>query len=219
MRTVYITTCLISFWLITGCSGQRFFIPIVDDRGLPSLHAQSSRHVIQVAANFDNTTQRDHPYFVVCEADDCPAITPKTLLSSTASKAVSPRINTTYLKKETTLLEQFRVHFEYSSAELSNTNQSLLKSFVDNYPHQQKVVRVTGFTDNGSKPDGAVGNEWLALERALSVKKHLINLGYPESQVLLEAKFLCCYIDSNESEAGRLNNRRAELSLIHNLIK
>ena len=156
---------------------------------------------------------------MVCEADDCPAITPKTLLSYTASKAVSPRINTTYLKKETTLLEQFRVHFEYASAELSNTYQSLLKSFVDNFPHQQAAVRVTGFTDSGSNPDGTVGNEWLALERALSVKKHLINLGYPESQVLLEAKFLCCYIDSNESEAGRLNNRRAELSLIHNLIK
>jgi outer membrane protein OmpA-like peptidoglycan-associated protein len=112
------------------------------------------------------------------------------------------------------VLEKFRVNFDYASAVLTDRFQSLLQSFVDDYPHKHKIIRVTGYTDSGTTPDGKIGNEWLALERAISVKKQLINSGYPETQILLEAKFLCCYIDSNESETGRYNNRRAELSLI-----
>jgi outer membrane protein OmpA-like peptidoglycan-associated protein len=223
MQHVSITTFLVSCLLMSGCSGQHLFTSSEADNSLPSLQQYSSSRVIQVAANFDKTTQRDHPYFIVCEGDDCPVITVKTLIDVSPIKT-EPNImgkgrtvagvNTTYMQKKLTVLEQFRVHFNYASAKLSKTYQSLLRSFVDDYPHQQESIRVTGYTDSGTKPDGIVGNEWLALERAISVKNELIDLGYPESQVLLEAKFLCCYIDSNESEAGRRNNRRAEITLI-----
>ena len=223
MQHVSITTFLVSCLLMSGCSGQHLFTSTEVDNRLPSLQQYSSSRVIQVAANFDKSVQRDHPYFIVCDGDYCPVITAKTPLNVSPIKTASSLqskgrtvagVNTTYMKKKLTMLEQFRVHFDYASAELSKTYQSLLRSFVDDYPHKQESIRVTGYTDSGSKPDGTVGNEWLALERAISVKNELIDLGYPESQVLLEAKFLCCYIDSNESEAGRRNNRRAEITLI-----
>jgi flagellar motor protein MotB len=73
---------------------------------------------------------------------------------------------------------------------------------------------VTGYTDSLRVSTPTVGNEWLALERARSVKRELVSLGYPENKILLEAKFLCCYLDTNETESGRYHNRRAEISLI-----
>jgi outer membrane protein OmpA-like peptidoglycan-associated protein len=221
MQIAFITICLSSVLVMGGCASGNF-----QGSELPSLKEQSSYQIIQVNSNHDHSVLRDNPYFIVCKGNDCPLITKKTPLSfkpvktalamNTKGRTVDGK-NTTYLKKTVSILEQFRVHFDYASAKVSDTYQTLLKSFVKDYPHQQKTIRVTGYTDSDSKPDGTVGNEWLALERAISVKNELIDLGYPDSQVLLEAKFLCCYIDSNESEAGRHNNRRAEISLINTL--
>jgi len=218
MHSAYLAIYLSSLLLISGCSTPRYFMALSDNRGLPRLQDQQSLTIIQVAINFNPDIKRDHPYFIVCGESDCPTPTTKTLLTQKKAKQSSLKNvsrNDSYLKKTATVLEQFGVNFDYASADLTDRFQSLLQSFVDDYPHQHKKIRVTGYTDSGSKPDGTIGNEWLALERAISVKKQLINSGYPETQIFLEAKFLCCYIDSNKSETGRYNNRRAELSLIH----
>ena len=231
MRCAYSAILITSVMLLTGCASGGI-TGSSDDRDLqPSLRMAQSRHIVQVGADFDPMTRHDTPYFVVCLGDECPApstktpvkvISLKTQITSTPiasqskpeQRAKSGQSDS-YLKKKVEMLKQYRVHFDYASAELNNEGRSLLDDFVTQYPHKNASIIITGYTDNGTKPDGKIGNHWLALERALSVKKTLIDLGYPESKILLEAKFLCCYIDSNENEAGRRNNRRAEISLIH----
>ncbi len=232
MHIVYLRILMISALLLTGCASQGKAFTAQGD--LPNLRQQPELTIVQVAANFDDSVQRDHPYFIVCDNLDCPTASRKTSItqvaintsgqqpvedtsnSVAAGKARNVLVeNTTYLKKTSSLLEQFRVHFEYASALIAASYQERLKSFVDDYPHRQSRIRVTGYTDNISIPDGTVANEWLALERAVNVKKYLVSLGYPKSQILLEARFLCCYIGSNKNEAGRRNNRRAEISIIN----
>lgn len=234
MHVVYLRILMISTLLLAGCSSQRKAFTAQGD--LPILRQQPELTIAQVAANFDDSVQRDHPYFMVCDSLDCPTASRKTSITQVAintsgqqpvenpSNSVAaknsrnvPVENTTYLKKTSSLLGQFRVHFEYASALIATSYQGRLKSFVEDYPHKQSQIRVTGYTDNISIPDGTVANEWLALDRAAIVKKYLVSLGYPKSQILLEARFLCCYIDSNKNEAGQRNNRRAEISIINQI--
>lgn len=125
-----------------------------------------------------------------------------------------------YRRKTATILEKYRVHFDYASHRVGERFQSLLQEFVTVFSGGERKVpniRVTGYTDSVTVPNPTVGNEWLALERAISVKRELVSLGYPENRILLEAKFLCCYLDTNETYSGRYNNRRAEISLIQTM--
>jgi len=232
MHIVCLKTLMISTLLLAGCSSQGKAFTTLSD--LPSLRQQPEFTIAQVAANFNESVRRDHPYFIVCHSLDCPTATHKNIItqvainintqqpendishSLTSEKARNANgKNTVYSNKTSSLPEQFQVHFEYASAAISVSYQKRLQSFVDDYAHKQTRIRVTGYTDNVSIPNGTVGNEWLALDRAANVKKYLVSLGYPESQILLEAKFLCCYIDSNKTKAGRRNNRRAEISIIN----
>ncbi len=231
MPGVFSKILLVSLFILSGCANKQLH-PSIDDH-VPYKIAQVSSE-----SNANTKLLRDYPYFIVCNGSNCPAVTKKTPIRYVAfnSKGKAVRTdsalnklpahlpqkgrsidgkNTTYLHKESSLLEQYRVHFDYASALVSDAYQDLLESFVKDYPHEFKTIRITGFTDSGTKPNGRINNDWLALERATDVKKKLITLGYPESQILLEAKFLCCYIDSNENEEGRRNNRRAEISLLN----
>ena len=225
-----------AFWiaslLLTGCAGGS--LPSSGVRpDLPSLVEDRPRRIVQVAANFNPEQLRDAPYFVVCLGDACPEVSSLTPIqvadarSAAAKPMPQPQSSKrsmlrdgqgkslSYVKRKSVPLPQYRVHFDYASAELDDAAKQRLAQFLRDYPQRDRALIITGFTDNISKPNGPIGNHWLALERALSVKKFLISSGYPEAQVSLEAKFLCCYIDSNESPAGRRNNRRAEISFIH----
>ncbi len=222
MRSAYSAILISSVLLLSACVKTASIHRPEENTGLPRLDQHPSLKVIQVASNFDAGLQRDHPFFIVCSQTDCPDLTVKTPLialpivgSATAQKSHDAEgVNTSKRIKTVSILEQFRVHFDYASADVTEDDRSKLKSFVDDYPHDQNTLRVTGFTDSGSTPEGYISNQWLALERATNVKNALITLGYPESKILLEAKFLCCYLESNESEVGRRHNRRTEISLI-----
>ncbi len=227
MRAVYSIILIVSFSILTGCS----HLTRQQATGLPSLNDQRSFKVVQVAANFNPETRHDFPYFILCDSEDCPQITPKTplrVVSLNASRTEHESSTELYQqsgrsakdrkpikrpRKNQNALSQFTTHFEYASATVSDYYQSLLRRFFDDYPHQQRTLRVTGFTDSTSIPDGEIPNEWLALERAVNVKNHLIFLGYPQKKILLEAKYLCCYIASNKNEQDRRLNRRAEINL------
>ncbi len=227
MHGVYSIILIVSSGILTGC-GHMAKQQIV---GLPSLNDQGTFRVVQVAANFNPETRHDHPYFILCDPEDCPQLTPKTplrVVSINASRTENPPIaqsSRRSVKSSTNrkprkrprqsknALSPFTTHFEYASATVSDYYQLLLRRFFDDYPHQQQTLRVTGFTDSTSIPDGEIPNEWLALERAVNVKNHLIFLGYPQKKILLEAKYLCCYIASNKNEQDRRLNRRAEINL------
>ncbi len=225
MRCAYSAILISSLLVITGCAAVRGG-DLDHSTPLPSLRDLKPLHIAQMNPEDDPQNTHTSPFFIVCLGDDCPVPTVKTPVktlpiiaaatTSDHSHAKPSRRSNSYFKKSIKILSQYRVHFDYASATLNADDKALLKQFMKDYPQMGNIL-ITGFTDSGSKANGTVDNHWLALERALSVKKTLIDLGYPESQILLEAKFLCCYIDSNESEAGRHNNRRAEISLIKTL--
>jgi len=227
--------------MITGCSHRSF-----DESMLPGLRQHQPHIIVQVPGDYVADQPREHPYYVVCNQNGCSAPTPKTPVGSGA-KHIDPMIvphratqpvapqstalathatqdpkrtnaSPSYRRKRTTLLDKYRVHFDYASHRVGQRFQSLLREFVSVFSaggRKPPDIRVTGYTDSLRVSTPTVGNEWLALERARSVKRKLVSLGYPEDKILLEAKFLCCYLDTNETESGRYHNRRAEITLIH----
>ncbi len=221
--------------LTAGCSQHS-----LSESALPSLRQHQPHIIVQVPGDYQPDQPRENPYYVVCNHDDCSAPTPKTPARSMPSDPVivphnaqptqatrntaatiahtqSARVSSSYRQRTSSVLEKYRVHFDYASHQISERFRSLLKGFVSTFSGDGRKaadIRVTGYTDSVTVPAATVGNEWLALERATSVKRELVSLGYPENRILLEAKFLCCYLDTNETESGRYNNRRAEISLI-----
>jgi len=195
--------------------------------------------IIQVAALFDPDIRRDHPYFIICVESDCPSVTKKTpihkvpivqaqdvpVISQPTGKDIyrtqKPHHANTDQSADTNgsnvsnPLAKYRVHFSYASADVTERYRKILSSFITDYDPGKPEIRVTGFTDSTVRDTGKIPNEWLALERAVSVKKYLISLGYPEPRILLEARELCCYIASNKTERGRQINRRVDLTLIN----
>ena len=222
MRRRFAQLLVLSAIILGGCAQST----VVVDNDLPSLAARNHLLIVQVPAS-SSVQHRDHAYFIVCDNGGCPELGSKTMIQTTPIVTITqqqPAVitkahtingeNATYLSKSEELLLEFRIHFDYASADVTPVSKAVLAKFVNHYPHNKRRVRITGFTDNDAKPSGQIGNEWLALERARNTRQAMIELGYPASQILLEGKFLCCYIASNKTAADRRLNRRAELIII-----
>ncbi len=74
-------------------------------------------------------------------------------------------------------------------------------------------VTITGHTDNVGGDDANVA---LGLRRAKEIRDILVGKGVDRSQITTDSKGKSQPVDSNETEAGRHNNRRAEVRLIKN---
>ncbi len=225
MPTRYTAIFALSLLALVGCSHNQIA------HELPSLGASRPLMVVQVAAQFASLDgfKRDHPYFILCEADDCFTSTPKTLLEISIPTASTKRSTTTQSRRmkqgrgskevktstpsiATPVLGDYRVYYDYSSSVIKPADLELLSRFYRSYPHNGRSIRITGYTDSTVVENGTIPNELLALDRAVAVKNFLIDLGYPRSMILLSAKALCCYLGDNKTVAGQSRNRRAEIS-------
>lgn len=74
-------------------------------------------------------------------------------------------------------------------------------------------VTITGHTDNVGGDDA---NQALGLRRAKEIRDILIGKGVNRSQITTDSKGKSQPVDTNDTEAGRHNNRRAEVRLIKN---
>lgn len=74
-------------------------------------------------------------------------------------------------------------------------------------------VTITGHTDNVGGDDA---NLALGLRRAKEIRDILIGKGVDRSQITTDSKGKSQPVDTNDTEAGRHNNRRAEVRLIKN---
>lgn len=92
---------------------------------------------------------------------------------------------------------------------------------VDNYLDQLaeriktsgEKVTITGHTDNVG---GDEANKALGLRRAKEIRDILVSKGVDRSQITTDSKGKDQPVDTNDTEAGRHNNRRAEVRLIKN---
>ena len=103
------------------------------------------------------------------------------------------------------------LNFESSSTQLTSDSQqtvSDLASVLKAYPNAQ--VQLAGFTDNTGDPQA---NRQLSLARANAVRDQLVQQGVRSNQIATEGYGQERPIASNDTEQGKLQNRRLELTV------
>jgi OmpA-OmpF porin, OOP family len=78
-----------------------------------------------------------------------------------------------------------------------------------NYPNM--VVEVSGHTDNRGNKES---NEHLSKDRANAVVVYLMDKGIDEYRFKTMGYGSSLPVDNNETESGRLNNRRVEFKIL-----
>lgn len=105
------------------------------------------------------------------------------------------------------------VYFKVGSAEINNSsaaNLNVLSDVLQRYPRTS--VDLNGFTDNtGTK---AI-NDKLSIDRANSVKSYLQAKGVKERRMLTNGFGETNPVASNETDAGRQQNRRVEFVIYY----
>ena len=103
------------------------------------------------------------------------------------------------------------VRFETSSAVLDQVFQSELNQLVETMNHSAVRILIIGHTDNRG---GDEANLKLSADRAATVANYLVSNGVEVDRMELSGMGELKPIDSNETEYGRLRNRRTEIVII-----
>ncbi|TAF64095.1 MAG: type IX secretion system membrane protein PorP/SprF [Cytophagales bacterium] len=107
----------------------------------------------------------------------------------------------------------YHAHFYFMSDTINKASIELLDNMatlMTDYPEIK--IKVSGHTCNIAKSD-MINNE-LSLKRAESVKKYLINKGITPERIQTAGYGSTKPIASNETEFGRIKNRRVEFEVI-----
>jgi len=105
------------------------------------------------------------------------------------------------------------VKFKFDSADLLPESDAILtavKDVLEAHPEIKKV-RIEGHTDNVGK---AAYNKTLSQKRAASVAKWLTDKGVKKERLVSEGYGQEKPLDSNETDAGRANNRRVAFTIL-----
>jgi len=197
---------------------------------LPSVHATSrTLQLVQHARDVD--IARAYPWYMFCVEGECrdgnTFKTPFTRAARTTqstqntpnaraapenpdpSSARDAKVDATAPGASASVTTVF---FDFASAQLTTEAHVVLDEALSSL--KESRLRVIGYTDATVQPDGAIANKALAEQRALAVKHYLVASGIAASSVETDANALCCYAASNDSEAGRRQNRRATIVLL-----
>lgn len=99
--------------------------------------------------------------------------------------------------------------FPTGKSNLSAQAQTDLTSFAQNLLQNQGTnVQIYGFTDNTGSMEA---NQRVSTARADAVEAFLVSKGVPASRLSAEGVPMSNYIASNETAAGRAQNRRVEI--------
>lgn len=103
------------------------------------------------------------------------------------------------------------LNFENATTQLTPESQpevNNLASVLKAYPNAQ--VQLVGYTDNTGTPEA---NQTLSQNRADAVKSILVNQGVPSERITTQGQGQNNPVASNDTEEGRLRNRRTELTV------
>jgi K(+)-stimulated pyrophosphate-energized sodium pump len=103
------------------------------------------------------------------------------------------------------------VEFETNSATLTSTSNDQLSKFaavLKAYP--SVAISVDGHTDNTGDP---AANKKLSEDRAAAVKDVIVGMGVPGDRVTTAGWGAEKPIASNDTEEGKLKNRRVEIAI------
>ena len=165
-------------------------------------------------------------YWYVCKIKkDCEKAPPAETLVKKQVEITKDTIKTEELKTETDEREALLKEklskgillsgFPYNSAGYNQYSDEFnnfvkdLKEYLDSHPGE--AILITGYTDNkGSETK----NLQLSEQRALTLKSKLLEQGINEAQIVVKAGGESNPLASNDTEAGRYQNRRVEMKLI-----
>ena len=158
--------------------------------------------------------------FPQCIPPTCPTRTPKTLAPEapsqpigreaafTPAESVAPAPVTPAPATTQEIARTVTVQFGLGSANLSPAARSQLNRAMDDPLHVRRIT-IIGRTDSTGP---LAFNESLALARALAVRDHLRKTHPTLAATLtLQARGACCFLASNDTVAGRTQNRRVEV--------
>lgn len=116
-------------------------------------------------------------------------------------------------KEETEQIEYIakNILFETGSAELTDESKQNLDELAKLLKAKESAtLNIDAYTDNVGDDDD---NKYLSMERAYNVKKYLESKGIDSDRMNSKGHGEENPIDTNDTEEGRANNRRVELSL------
>lgn len=196
--------------LASSCSLFRTSVPAEATSGM---HAATPAQLAQL--DFGRRTK-----FAKCVPPACPTRTAKTLAPETHSQPIHRADSVISTESvipvpvapapatQPEISRTVTVQFGLSSAKLSPAARSQLNGAMGNLLLVRRIT-IIGRTDS----TGLLAfNESLALARALAVRHHLRKTHPTLAATLtLQARGACCFIASNDTVAGRTQNRRAEV--------
>ena len=101
------------------------------------------------------------------------------------------------------------VHFEVMVTELNPADRATLKGIMEQWLDEKEItILVNAYTDNTGTP---MINEGLSYKRANIIAKEIISLGFDASMVSAKGWGEANAITTNDTEEGRLQNRRVEI--------
>jgi OmpA-OmpF porin, OOP family len=101
-----------------------------------------------------------------------------------------------------------------SGLNLSPQSQEALRKLFNTMSENSKLrIKVTGYTDNQGNP---FKNLQLSGKRAQVVQQFLITLGIPRERIIVQGEGNKDPIADNNTEEGRRQNRRVEVTIINN---
>lgn len=185
---------------------------------LPAISA-TGRHAAAPARLTQLDFGRD-AIFALCVPPACPTRTPKSLASEAPSQPISaaawrvpakpvapapvPPVAATQAEFSRTLAVQFAL----GSAKLSPAARSRLDGAMGDL-RRARDITIVGRTDSTGR---LAFNQELAVARALAVRDHLRRSHAALTAMLtVRARGACCFIASNDTPAGREQNRRVEV--------
>lgn len=112
-----------------------------------------------------------------------------------------------------TLADREIVRFPYKSTDrISDPGiDEYLAKLAARVKESGEVISLTGHTDNVGGPDY---NLQLGRQRAQAVQRTLLDKGVPAAQIRVDSKGQSQPVASNDTEAGRSENRRVEVRLL-----
>lgn len=104
--------------------------------------------------------------------------------------------------------------FPTNGTTLNNNAKADLTAFATSLKNNPDTdVRVYGFTDNTGS---MAANQKVATGRADAVLSYLVNQGVAPTRIMAEGIPMADYVASNETAAGRAQNRRVEVYILAN---
>lgn len=133
--------------------------------------------------------------------------------SNTAKQTPPPVVLATdvgdvgHQEKDASMQASAIVNFDFGRKTLNENANNEIEQIIADIGAATKIV-LNGYTDSiGSK----AFNDVLAMQRAINTKQALIKRGV-KVDIEVNGKGNCCYLASNDTDAGRAKNRRVEVS-------